>query len=41
MIDSRASNRHFLVPPFRLLLTGEGLCHVEFQAAPEDAQNWF
>ena len=22
------------------LPTGEGLCHVEFQGAPEDAQNW-
>ena len=21
--------------------TGEGLCHVEFQGAPEGAQNWF
>ena len=25
----------------RPLLTGEGLCHVEDQGAPEDTQNWF
>mgnify|MGYP000913042800 CR=1 FL=1 len=41
IIDARASNRHFLKPPSGPLLTGEGLCHVEFQGAPEDAQNWF
>ena len=23
------------------LLTGEGLCHVEFLGVPEDARNWF
>ena len=28
-------------PPFGLLLTGEGLCRVEFQGALEDAQNGF
>ena len=39
--DARASNRHFLRPPSGPLLTGEGLCHVEFQGAPQDAQNWF
>ena len=27
--------------PFGPLLTGEGLCNVEFQRALEDAQNWF
>ena len=31
----------FLRPPSGPLITGEGLCHVEFQAAPQDAQNWF
>ena len=41
MLDARASNRHFLRPPSGPLLTGEGLCHVEFQGTPEDAQNWF
>ena len=41
IIDARVSNRHFLNPPSGPLLTGEGLCHVEFQGAPEDAQNWF
>ena len=41
IVDARASNRHFLRPPAGLLLTGEGLCLVEFQGAPEDAQNWF
>ena len=41
IIDARASNRHFLRPPAGLLRTGEGLCLVEFQGAPEDAQNWF
>ena len=35
MIDVRASKRHFLKPPTGLLLTGEGLCHVECQGAPE------
>ena len=40
-VDARASNRQFVRPPFGPLLTGEGLCHVEFQEAPEDAQNWF
>ena len=37
IIDARASNRHFLNPSSGPLLTGEGLCHVEFQGAPEDA----
>ena len=41
IVDARASNRHFLRPPAGLLLTGAGLCLVEFQGAPEDAQNWF
>ena len=40
-MDARASNRHFLSPPSVPLLTGEGLCHVEFQGAPEDTQHWF
>ena len=40
-IDGRASNRHFLRPPAGPLLSGDGLCHVEFQEAPQDAQNWF
>ena len=31
---------HFLGPPSGPLLTGEGLCHVEFQQAFDDAQNW-
>ena len=31
MNDARASNRHILRPPSGPLLTGEGLCHVEFQ----------
>ena len=39
IIDARASNQHFLRPPSRPVLTGEGLCHVQFQG-PEDAQNW-
>ena len=30
------TKRHFLRPP-----TGKGLCDVEFQGAPGDAQNWF
>ena len=41
IMDARARNRHFLQPPSGPLLTGEGLCHVEFQGAPEDVQNWF
>ena len=40
IIDARASNRHFLRPPSVLVLTCEGLCHVEFRGAPEDGQNW-
>ena len=35
------SNRHFKKPPSRPFLTGGGQCHVEFQGALEDAQNWF
>ena len=31
----------FLRPPSGPLLAGEGLCHVEFQGALEDAHNWF
>ena len=31
----------FFRPPSGPLLTGEGLCHVECQGTPEDAQNWF
>ena len=31
IIDARASNPHLLNPPSGPLLTGEGLCHVEFQ----------
>ena len=38
---SRAITRHLLKPPSGPLVTGEGLCHVEFQGAPEDAQSWF
>ena len=34
-------NQHFLNLPSGPLFTGEGLCHVEFLAAPGDAQNWF
>ena len=41
IVDERASNRHFLRPPSGPLLKGEELCDVEFQGAPEDAQNWF
>ena len=41
IIDARASNRHFLRPPSGPLLTGEGVCHVEFLQPPEDARNWF
>ena len=41
IIDARASNPHFLRPQSGPLLTREGLCHVEFQGAPGDAQNWF
>ena len=41
IIDARANNRHLLNPPSGPFLTGEGLCHVEFQRAPEDARNWF
>ena len=39
--DARASNRHVLNPPCGPVLTGEGLCNLDFQGAPEDAQNWF
>ena len=38
--DARTSNRH-LSPPSEPLLTGEGLCHVKFQGAPDNAQIWF
>ena len=38
--EVHASNRHFLSPS-GLLLTGEGLCHVDFQGPPEEVQNWF
>ena len=31
IFDARASNRRFLRPPSRPLLSSEGLCHVEFQ----------
>ena len=41
IIDARACSRHFLTPPSGPLLTGEGLCHVDFQGALDDAQNWF
>ena len=41
IIDARASNRHFLRLPSGPWLTGEGLCHVQFQGAPEDTRNWF
>ena len=41
IVNVRASNRHFLRPPSGPLFTGEGLWHVEFQGAPEDALNWF
>ena len=41
IIDARASDRHFSRPASGPLLAGEGLCHVGFQGAPEDAQNWF
>ena len=38
----RACKQPTLFRGFHLdLLTGEGVCHVEFQGAPEDAQNWF
>ena len=40
VVDARVSNRRSLRPPPGPLLTGEELCHVEFQGAPEDAQNW-
>ena len=33
IIDACASNRHTMNPPSRPLLTGEGLCHVEFRDA--------
>ena len=33
--------RQLLHPPSGPLLTGEGLCHVEFLGVPEDARNWF
>ena len=41
IVNARASNRHCSIPLFGPLLTGEGLCQVEFQEAPEGAQNWF
>ena len=41
IIDARTSSRHVLRPPAGQLLSGEGLCHVEFQGALENAQNWF
>ena len=41
IIDARASNRHVLRSPAGPMLAGEGLCHMEFHGAPEDAQNWF
>ena len=28
-------------PPSGPLVTGDGLCHVEFHGSPEDARNWF
>ena len=34
VVDARASNRHIVRPPSGPLLTGEGLCHVEYQGAP-------
>ena len=41
IIDVRAtSNGHFSKPPSGPLLSSEGLCRVEFQRAPEDAQHW-
>ena len=40
-VDARAGNRHFSRPPAGPLLTGEGLCHVEFHWAHEDAHSWF
>ena len=40
IVDARASNRHFLRLPSGPLLTGEGLCHVEFQGAPQGAEKW-
>ena len=41
IIDARASNRHFFEPSIWTVVHRERLCHVEFQGAPEDAQNWF
>ena len=41
IIYERTSNRHFLNPLSEPLVTGEGLCHVEFLGAPDDARNWF
>ena len=41
IVNARAHNRHFLRPTAEPLLTGDGHCHVEFQATLEDAQNWF
>ena len=40
IIDARASNLHFFETSIRPLLTGEGLCHVEFQGTTENAENW-
>ena len=40
-IDARASSRHVLKPPSGPLLTGEGICHVEYQGTLEDDENWF
>ena len=41
IVDARTNNRHFLRPPSGPLLTGQGLSHVEFRGALQDAQNWF
>ena len=42
IIDARASNLHFLRLPSGTLLTGEGLCHVEFQGeSSADFRNAF
>ena len=34
-LDACTSNRYFWRPPTGPLLTGEGLCHVQFHGAPE------
>ena len=43
IIDARQSNRPALLtpPPVWTVAHREGLCRVEFQVTPEDAQNWF